>query len=380
MKKYLIFLMVFVLWCTGFPFATNYICVNYPVMLNEPSEQDESTIDEKTQEVTSDNSNTSTNVDMSEETSQDISVDVSNDISENISDIEGDASSIETENETVVRVYNHKTDEIFEMKLEEYIVGAVYAEMPSSFEFEALKAQAVAVRSYILYNIQNGTREAGHPGADVCTDPSHCKAYTTIEKVAEKYGEVFAEESFNIIKQAVKATENQVMTYDGEVINAVFHASSSGFTESCVDVWGGELPYLVSVSTPDESGFYSFYGKVTLSENEFKSKFNSYNCDFSGTIYNWIQNIKTNSIGRLESCVIGGVTISGNELRALIGLKSTTIKITINTDNIVFETEGYGHGVGMSQYGANMMAEAGSDYTEILKHYYSGIKIEKLEE
>lgn len=350
--------MVFIMWCTGLPVATNYISENSVFLSDNAISEAESIEVEKTQESIFENSYTST----FEETSV----------------AEQAESIIETEPVNTVRVYNYKTEEIIVMELEEYIVGTVYAEMPSSFEPEALKAQAIAVRSYIVHNILYGDRESGHPGADICTNPAHCIAYTTIDEVIEKYGEVFAEESFNIIRQAVEETKDLIMTYDGEVINSVFHASSCGFTESCADVWGGDLPYLVSVSTPDESSFYSYYGKMTFTADEFKSKFASYQCDFSGSIYNWIKNIETNSIGRCESVDVGGVTISGNTLRELFGLKSTKIKITINFDNIIFETEGYGHGVGMSQYGANVMAEAGKTYEEILKHYYTDVELEEI--
>lgn len=354
MKKYLILLILMLFWCLALPIVSHYAARGTTL---SDSENYSSETDAKTQESEDEYSYV--------------------EISDGITTSRQESSqslSVITIPETV-RVFDAKTEKTVEMALEDYIIGVVYAEIPSSFEEEAIKAQSVAARTYTLYNILYGGRESNHPGADVCTNASHCSAFMTVAEAAEKYGDLFAEESFDIIKKAVNETKGQVMIYDGRVINAVFHASSSGFTESCEDVWLSPLPYLVSVETPDESDFYSFYGKAEFTAAEFTDKFIGYECDFSGPMSGWITDLSRNASGRCSSIKIGGVDFGGSAIRTLLGLKSTDFTVGVSEGKIIFETKGYGHGVGMSQYGANIMASEGSSFETILEHYYSGVEI-----
>lgn len=402
MKKYLIMLAVFVAWCITLPFATNFAKASLIDSDNQNLSAFESYESGKTQDETEDNSNS----DISSQTSFNSDIE-SFDNSENgevVSDITSKAAESKVEvvdpkpeeskapsesktdnslpNQSAgaklhyVNIYNHKTGKIMKIEFEEYIIGVVYAEIPSSFNIETIKAQAIAARSFALNNIISGQRERGHTGGDLCTSAAHCSAYYTKADMAARYGDEFAEESYKIIKEAVTATKGMVMTYDGAPANTVYHASSSGFTEDCVEVWGNNLPYLVSVTTPDESDFYAFYGKTTMTASEFKSKLASAGVTLSGSPTTWITNMKKNASGRVVSVMIGDKTFTGDEVRRRFGLKSTKFKTSATETNISFDTEGYGHGVGMSQYGADIMASKGSKAEQILKHYYTGVKIE----
>ena len=273
-----------------------------------------------------------------------------------------------------IKVFFHNENKTKSMPIEEYLCGVVCAEMPASFEYEALKAQAVAARSYARYK-QNEVN-ALHPEASVCTDYTHCKAYKTLEESGKSWGK----DSKNYrakIENAIIETQGEVITYNGEVALAVFHSQSGGGrTENSADVWGGNVPYLVSVESHGEESSPNFYSDVTVSFDDFKNTIISLNKDASLTNSNDIGQIVKSEGGAVKTIEIGGQEFSGKEIRGAFGLRSSCFTISSEGDNIRFEVTGYGHGVGMSQYGANAMAKEGCDYKEILKHYYSGIQIE----
>lgn len=402
MKKYLIMLAVFVAWCITLPVATNFAKASLIDSSGENLSELESSQIEETQDSNQNNSEYDTSsqipvnsdIDLTDESSDDVSR-IESEVTEShiddpVSQPEVSDTTSKEESELpnqsagaqlhYVNVYNHKTGNIMKLEFEEYIIGVVYAEIPSSFNDEAIKAQAIAARSYALNNIISGQRERGHDGASLCTSPGHCSGYYTKADMAARYGDEFAAESYNIIKKAVNATRGIVMTYEGMPANTVFHASSSGFTESCVEVWGNNLPYLVSVTTPDESNFYAFYGKTTMTTSEFKTKLSSAGVKLTGSPTTWITNIKKNAAGRVDSITIGDKTFTGEEIRSRFGLKSTKFKVSATETNISFDTEGYGHGVGMSQYGAEIMATNGSSAQQILRHYYTGVKLEHVKD
>lgn len=271
-------------------------------------------------------------------------------------------------------VYFHDRDEVKEMNIEEYLCGVVAAEMPASFETEALKAQAVAARSYAEYRRINPATD--HPDADVCTDFAHCKAYKSEAQLEELWGKN-ADENFKRIHTAVYETSGEILTYNGEVALAVFHSQSSGGrTENSADVWGGNIPYLVSVETHGEENAPNFYSSVSVSFEEFKQRLIENFSDIKINTPGDIGSPVLSEGGNVKSIVIGGTEISGKEMRSIFNLRSSCFKITANDRSVTFEVAGYGHGVGMSQYGANTLAKEGYSYIQILTHYYSGTQIE----
>lgn len=264
-----------------------------------------------------------------------------------------------------------------EMRVAEYLPGVVRGEMPASFEMEALKAQAVAERTYIYYKIATGGK-ASHPDADVCMSPACCNAYTDEQKAAEKWGDK-AEEYEQRIQTAVKETDGQVMLYGGEPIFAAFHSSSAGVTANSGDVWVKDLPYLTSVESPEgEDSVPNYYSVKTVAAAEFKKIFAAEYpaAKFSTDTKDWIGKSTLNESDRVETIVIGGVSVEGTEVRSLFGLRSACFTVETEKDAVIFHVTGYGHGVGMSQYGANTLAAQGKNWREILQWYYTGVSIE----
>lgn len=284
------------------------------------------------------------------------------------------------ENEKIVSVYVAQEDKVIDMAESQYLKEVVSAEMPASFEFEALKAQAVAARSYLVAR-QNAYKVSGppaeHKGADICTDPTHCKAWISEEKRRESWG-ADADKNWDKISRAVEETKGEVITYNGEVISAVFHSTSSGKTESSKDVWGGDRPYLVSVESYGDTLSPKYKSEKEISLKEFKkiAEENIEGVDFSKGI---IGNIARSEAGGILTVEVGGATVKGTVFRKIYDLRSTNVEITIDKDKVKFDVTGFGHGVGMSQYGANYLASQGKDYKEILKTYYTGVEIEKEE-
>ena len=261
-----------------------------------------------------------------------------------------------------------------ETTMAEYLPGVLAAEMPASFELEALKAQAIAARTYIIYRMR-GT-ESAHPDADVCDDFNCCAAHSTVEQLQENWGDSF-DANWAKIQQAVQETSGQYMVYEEEPIQAVFHSSSAGMTENSGNIWGS-LPYLVSVDSPEtESEVPNFIASTEVSADEFRRIILTadQNADLSGDVSEWIGEVKVGETGRVEYATIGGVSFSGTDLRGMFGLRSTAFTLDYGGGRFVFTTTGYGHGVGMSQYGANVLAEKGYNCEEILLHYYSGVSI-----
>lgn len=273
-----------------------------------------------------------------------------------------------------IKVYFSDENTTKSMEIEEYLCGVVAAEMPASFEAEALKAQAVAARSYALYRMENPTAE--HPDAAVCTDFSHCKAYKTDEELKRGWGDKSSEYSRKI-EDAVYQTAGEVITYNGEVAMAVFHSQAgSGRTENSKDVWGGDVPYLISVESHGENTAPNFYSTAIFTFSEFKEKLLSKNGDVVINSANDVGEIQVSEGGSVKSIKIGGIEFSGRDIRSLFGLRSSCFKIKADEETVTFEVTGYGHGVGMSQYGANTMAKEGYNYIQILTHYYTGTKIQ----
>ena len=245
---------------------------------------------------------------------------------------------------------------VVSMALEEYLVGVVLGEMPEDFESEALKAQAVVARTYTLRMRQN---QAKHPDADVCVRSDCCQSYRTGE--SEK------------VRAAVEATAGQVLTYDGQLIEATYFSSAGGRTEDALAVWGSDVPYLQSTDSPEEGYAEEYLESVTMTGMEFSS---ALGIELTGPCETWFEEMTYTNGGGVDTMVIGGKLFKGTELRKLLGLRSTAFIMTAVGDHITITTRGYGHRVGMSQYGAEAMAVDGATYEEILAHYYRGTTLE----
>ncbi len=270
-------------------------------------------------------------------------------------------------------VYIAEEDKTVMMDLEDYIVCVLAAEMPYTFHTEALKAQAVAARSYCLHKLINGN--AHENGADVCTDYAHCAAYVSEGELVNKYGKTVTERILTKIKNAVKETKGQIITWKGEVALAVFHSSSYKKTESSKNIWGGDVPYLVSVSTPEEDRISS----VTLTNAQISKLFSSQSVIKldSASVKDGLHSV-INESGRHDYLCFNGMAVKAKLLRSDYGFRSLNFEYEKTVDGFVFTVHGHGHGVGMSQYGANEMAKNGSLYDEILKHYYTGVDIQSV--
>lgn len=287
-------------------------------------------------------------------------------------------------NDVAVKVYIDEEDKIEEMKLEDYVVGVVAAEMPALFEEEALKAQAVAARTYAFAKIRSngGSGCSKHDEADVCTDV-HCQAWISKEDRFKAWGPEQAEELWKRINNAVSETEGLVITYEGELASGIqYHAISGGKTEDSVDVFGTAIPYLTSVDSPGEEEAPSYTSTVTLGIDDFISRIKKLDSgvviDNSKSLSSQISITELTTGGRVKTIQIGNKSFSGIDIRWAMGLKSANFTVDAGSKSVTFNVKGYGHGLGMSQWGAREMAKAGSTYDEILKHYYQGVEIMKI--
>ena len=266
--------------------------------------------------------------------------------------------------------------ELREMDLNEYLWGVVAAEMPASFELEALKAQAVAARTYSL---NKAGQAANHPEADLCTDHTCCQAWIPREKAQANWGEN-AQTYTDKITRAVAETNQEVALYEGALISALYHSSSADTTQDAVAVWGGNVPYLTSVPSPEGEEVPNYRTQVMLSKEQVKQAvLAAYpGADLSGDPGSWFGQARCNEGGTVSSILLGGVTLTGGQVRTLFSLRSAAFTVDWDGENFIFDVTGYGHGVGMSQYGANAMAKEGKAFREILTWYYSGTEVDHL--
>ncbi len=267
---------------------------------------------------------------------------------------------------------------VAELTMAEYLWRVVAAEMPASFEPEALAAQAVCARTYSLWKMQAGSHRGS--GADLCSDSHCCQAYIEPEEAAGRWGGL-AETYTAKIAAAVAATDGQALTYDGRVIQAAFFSSAAGRTEDAAAVWGNSLPYLVPVDSPEGEEVPNYHTTVTLTAQELRALAQEEHPDavLTGDSAGWIRDVTYTASGRVAQLSLGGVTLSGGAARELFGLRSASFTVEEAEGVFTFSVTGYGHGVGMSQYGANAMAKAGNSWREIVEHYYTGAKAERME-
>lgn len=279
------------------------------------------------------------------------------------------------DSQSVLQVYDG--EKTVKMTMAEYLPGVVRGEMPATFEEEALKAQAVAERTYIYYNIQGG-RKRSHPDADICMDYRCCNAWVSEERAKSNWGDNYEEYNRKIL-QSVEETDGQVMLYDGQPILAAFHSSSAGVTAKSSDAWVSDRPYLVSVESPEGADAVpNYYSVNTFTPAEFREKILAAEptAKLEGSPTGWVTDLQKNSSNRVESVTIGGVPLRGTRVRSILGLRSACFTVECTESAITFRVTGFGHGVGMSQYGANTMAKEGKTWQEILQWYYRGVSIE----
>lgn len=284
---------------------------------------------------------------------------------------EKDLSDTEKIHVSMIKLLLKDSNQIIELSLDDYIKGVLIGEVPITYEKEALKAQAIVARTYTLYKLKNNP--SVHENADMCDDINCCQAYKTKEYAFASWDDSEEMEKWQKLESAVNETKNMIITYDGEIIEAFFHAHSGGKTENVKYVWSGvEIPYLQSVESNES---YAYTDTKTFTKTEFKE-----------LIKNDIPNYdeKTSKIeildytgsGRVDNLKIADTNIKATKLRSLLKIKSTNFRIEEKENEIIFYTVGYGHGVGMSQEGANQMALNGKSAEEIIKHYYVGTNVE----
>lgn len=257
-----------------------------------------------------------------------------------------------------------------EQDLDTYLIGVVLAEMPANFEPEALKAQAVAARTYARKAYVTGGK---HGDGSVCTKSTCCQAYLSPEAYREKGG---TEQGLAAVTQAVAQTSGAVLTYEGQLIEATYFSCSGGRTEDAAAVWGTEFPYLQAVDSPGEEKAVHYTDSFSYSAAELAQLLE---LDASGDPAGWFQNVHFTPGGGVDTISICGQEFTGIQLRSKLSLPSTSFSVQTSGDTIVLTTYGYGHRVGMSQYGADAMAVSGSSYREILAHYYPGTEVTILE-
>lgn len=274
----------------------------------------------------------------------------------------------ETENSTV-KVMNASSKNITEMSLEEYLIGVMAAEINPAYHEEAIKAQIIAAHTKLEYTKLHNTPENAH----ITDNSASHQGYLNEDEQKEKWGENYKTYHEKIAK-CVKEVKDIILTYNNEPINAVFHAISNGQTENASDVWGGEYPYLISVQSAGDKLSPAYNSELTVSSSDFKKKVTENGAKLGDEPSEWVKKITNTDTGMVKEIVIGDKSFKGTEIRTIFGLRSSTFAIKYDNENFIFTVCGYGHGVGMSQYGANYMAQQGFRYEQILEHYYKNSK------
>lgn len=270
-----------------------------------------------------------------------------------------------------IDVYMTDISKVVTMNLEDYVLGVVAGEMPASFDVEALKAQALAARTYTMLRMKRfgGSGCSLHPEADICTDSTHCQAYrnpATVKKDLDK------------LKEAVYGTAGEVIVYDNKLIDAVFHSTSGGKTENSEDIWSSKVPYLRSVISQYEEQSPKYVAQQEISIDNFikgMKKLDSGVKINKKNIQNEIKVLERSEGGRITKLKVGDKTFDGMDVRNVLGLNSSNFKYTVGKNTILFTVIGNGHGIGLSQYGADGMAKNGAGYRDIVMHYYQGVDI-----
>ena len=273
--------------------------------------------------------------------------------------------------EYTIPVYISDEDKIVYMSMNDYLTGVLLCEIPASFHMEAKKAQAVVARTYALKTIENGVK---HTPSAVCTESACCQGYTSEEDYLKNGGKNSAIEH---ARMAVQETDPYVITYNGRLIDATYFSCSGGTTEDAVAVWGSDIPYLQAVESPGEEDATHYMDTVIFSSEDFQILLER---RLDGQPKDWFKEVIYTEGGGVDTIKIGEFCYKGTVLRQKLGLRSTMFRIQTEGDRIIITTKGFGHRVGMSQFGANAMAENGCGFHQILSHYYTGTEIDKVED
>lgn len=275
---------------------------------------------------------------------------------------------------SIINLLHSENGIVENLALDTYLYGVVAAEMPASYNLEALKAQSTVARTYTIYKIINNNK---HENADICDDSTCCQAWISKENRLARWGEDEREANWKKIVQAVDSTAGNYITYDGEPINAFFHSNSGGATEVPINVWGGEYPYLQVVETSGENAYSTYASEVIVSKDELiqkmLEKYSKFEIDFNSS--DSIKVLEYNESGRVKKLKVGNINLSGVDARQIFELKSAKFSCILDGENIKFTVTGYGHGVGLSQSGSDSLAKQGYNYKDIIKHYYKNVEI-----
>ena len=267
-------------------------------------------------------------------------------------------------NAPVIDIYNADENKTIKMNIEEYLYGVLSSEMPSTFNEEALKAQAIAARTYVIYKIENNIK-SGHKNAVVCTNSYHCQAYTSYENLKKTKGEDWIKSDYSKIKKVVDSTKGQILTYDSKAILPLYFSTSSGKTENSVDVFSTQYPYLVSVDSPYEENSPKYLTTYSVEKSKFikyiKNTYPKSNISLD-KLDDEIEIESRTEGGCVKTIKVGNIKMSGISMRKIFNLNSANFTINCNNNEVKFTVKGYGHGVGMSQWGAEGMAQNGCAY------------------
>lgn len=278
----------------------------------------------------------------------------------------------------MIKVWREDTGQVETMELEEYLKGVVAAEMPASFELEALKAQAVAARTFAIRRMKifGGAGCLSHPEADISTNPTEGQAWASADTMRERWGYFSFAKNWAKIEEAVKSTAGLIIVYRGEPIDPVFHSCCGGRTENSEDVWQNATPYLRSVACPHDRGAEKFVETTSFRFSDLVAAFGPevgvLSASGSKPV---VQILEQSQSGKVKRLRLGEAELRGTDFRLKLGLKSTGMTFQVSGDSLAVTTKGYGHGVGLCQYGADGFAKQGYGYEEILKHYYTGVEI-----
>ncbi|MDR0879091.1 MAG: stage II sporulation protein D [Clostridioides sp.] len=277
----------------------------------------------------------------------------------------------------IIDMYNHKLGKYQKISLEDYLAGVLAGEMSPEFNDEALKAQAVAARTYVVYKLDRQFPKK-HNKSAVCTDFKHCQEYKSASELTKTNGKKWMDEKYSKIVKAVGDTKGQVIQYEGKAILPLYFSTSSGKTEDSKEVFAASYPYLKSVDSPYDSISPKFTSKARVSNSDFVAcvkKWNKKTVIGEKNLAVQVKITKRSQAGTVESVKIGNKTFKGTDIRTMFALNSANFDISFEGGKVVFNVKGYGHGVGMSQWGAEGMAENGYKYADIISHYYLNTKI-----
>lgn len=299
----------------------------------------------------------------------------------NASGPSGQPSETAAGKDDIFKILDTSTDSILEVSRMDFLRGAAAAEMPLSFETEALAAQAVAAYTYYgrLREKNRDKPDENLKGADFSADISKWEKYATKEQMQERWGDNF-DAYYEKLTQAAEKADGYVLTYEGELIDATYYAISAGVTESSKDIWGGELPYLTQVASPGDELAAGFLTTETFSSEDLKKALSASfpSLSFPESPGDWFGKLTRSSSGSVTKAEVCGQELEGGELRSALGLRSQNFTVSQKDGSFTFSVKGYGHGVGMSQTGAQYMAKQGSDFKAILSWYYPGAKLAKI--